>query len=633
MRRTILAIIGAIFLAFIAGAGIAQEETEKPAQDSSLPAPPPVEAPGLQTNQAAQTTGEEEQKESATPVAEEAEEQTVPAPEQVEEAESGDGELIVVPSSNEEGETLSLTIKEGATDIEGAEAEMAENLISISLDDVPMADVVRLFTSISGANIIATPSNLQGKVTANLTDVEWKPALETILSMHNLALQQKRPGTEIYSITAKPPGAPEPLVVETLFLKYATVDEVVSVVQPMLSQRGSVSPFPSRNALVLRSTAATLDEIKEVVNNIDKLRDQVFIEAKFMELNDDAIKNLGINWQVLQEYGATASSLEWSLDENRSWNQSRADAINRFDNRSRENIIDRQYTMNGEQVESDPTRSVVDTVNQGRDVSRDIEDSFSKVINDFRTAVLSADDFRIVLSALKQMDGVSVVSNPKIIVANEQPALIHIGEIERPFESTVTPATDTTGPVITYNPGEPVEFGVKLNVTPTVNTESNITVKIEPELTRFVRDSIAPNGQTYPIIATKKISTVFCLDSGRTVAIGGLTETENSDRTKKIPLLGDIPLIGKYLFSHQSKETSQKETMIFVTLGYAKPGAIEKEDGLPQQTKLTQRRMIEDELEAYETQKGLEEIRSRRDAKLDEQAEKIKRQLEKKAGS
>ncbi len=631
MRKTILVMIGITLLASIAGISVSQEENEQPVKASGDPAPPPAMAPGQQPDEADEPTGESEPVEEATQAPGE---ETEPSSQPLEKETTENDELIVVPSDNGngEGDALSLTIEEGTQDIEGAEAEMAENLISISLDDVPMADVVRLFTSISGANIIATPSNLQGKVTANLTGVEWKPAMESILAMHNLALQQKRPGTEIYSITPKPPGAPEPLVVETVFLNYATVADVVSVIQPMVGNRGSVSPFPSRNALVVRTTAANLGEVEQVVKSIDKLREQVFIEAKFMELNDDAIKDLGINWQVLQEYGASAASMQWSMDETRSWTESKADTINRYDTRSRTDTLNERYTMDGEQEESDPTREIVDSVDRGRSASRDIEDSFSKVINDVRTAVLSADDFRLVLSALKQMQGVSVVSNPKIIVANEEAALIHIGEIERPFESTVTPATDTSGPVITYNPGAPVEFGVKLNVTPTVNTESNITVKIEPELTRFVRDAVAPNGQTYPIIATKKISTVFCLESGRTVAIGGLTETEDNDNTRKIPLLGDIPLIGKYLFSHKHTETSQKETMIFVTLGYAQPGAIEKEDGLPQQTKLTQKRMIQDEITAYETRKEVEEIRKERDAKMDKQAENIKRQLLKGSG-
>lgn len=507
--------------------------------------------------------------------------------------------------------------------------ETAQNLISITLDDVEMLDVVRMFTRISGANIIATPSNLLGKVTVNLTDVEWQPALVSILYMHNLQLTETTPGSGVYSILPKQPGAPEPLIVETLFLKYASVSNVESVVKSMLTQGGTVSAFPSRNALVVRTTSANLGEIKQIILNIDKLREQVFIEAKFMELNDDAIKDLGINWQALENFGIGAGNIAWDLKETRNWSDSRTDKHSRWDKRNRTDRLDQRFDVHGEQYEeatttyeeappdSDnwvartvvtPTRTISDGIDLGKNVTSDVEDTFKKVITDARTAVLGAEDFRLILSALKQMDGVSVISNPKIVVANEEPAIIHIGQTERPFVSSITPGQQGIAPIVTYNPGSPVDFGVKLTVTPTVNTASNITVKIEPELTRFLRDAVAPNGQTYPIIAKKNIRTVFCLESGKTVGIGGLTETNDRDVTKKIPLLGDIPLIGKYLFSYSHMEKGQQETIIFVTVGLASPETIERKTGLPEDSELTQRHLIKSQVQKRRLQEELEKL-------------------------
>jgi type II secretory pathway component GspD/PulD (secretin) len=96
-------------------------------------------------------------------------------------------------------------------------------------------------------------------------------------------------------------------------------------------------------------------------------------------------------------------------------------------------------------------------------------------------------------------------------------------------------------------------------------------------------------------IAKKTISTVFALDSGKTVAIGGLTETSDREVTSKIPLPGDIPLLGKYLFSHTHKEKSQEETIIFVTVGLAMPDSILRETGLPEDTELARRHLIASE--------------------------------------
>ncbi|OGV62099.1 MAG: hypothetical protein A2498_07740 [Lentisphaerae bacterium RIFOXYC12_FULL_60_16] len=549
-----------------------------------------------------------------------------------------------------DGEVGFAEIADETEEIPGATATLnsGANLITITLDDVEMVDVVKMFTRISGANIIASPTNLQGRVTVNLTDVEWKPALISILEMHQLGLIEKTPGSEVYSIVAKPVGAPEPLIVDTFFLRYASVSNVMPVVSGMVPAPGGVSAFPARNALVVRSTAANVGEVKKIITSIDTLREQVYIETKFMELNDEAIKDLGINWQVLQGFNLTAANLQRNLDESRAWKDTKNTADNRWDNRQLQDNVNERYDINNEQYQEEtttyvetppesgnyvqqtvitPTRLVSDTIDKGHNISEDISSTFTKAANDVRTAVLSADNFRVVLSALKKLDGVTVVSNPKIVVANEEPAIIHIGQTERPFISSVTPGQQGIAPVITYNPGEPVDFGVKLTVTPTVNTESNITVKIEPELTRFLRNAVAPNGQTYPIIAKKNIRTTFCLESGKTAAIGGLTETRDQDVTTKIPLLGEIPLIGKYLFSHTHAEKSQQETIIFVTVGLARPQAIESETGMPEDTELARRHIIRRNAQRREFNEDIEKMHQASEDELEQKTKKAKSRL------
>ncbi len=458
-----------------------------------------------------------------------------------------------------------------------------EGLISVNLDEVMLQDVVRMFTRISDANIIATGTNLQKKVTVSLHNVDWKTGLESILDMHDLTLREKTPGSEVYSIVHKPPDAPEPMVIEPIFLKYANVSDAQAIVNALIDSRGSVSPYASGNALIVRSTAANIIDIKKVINSIDKPRQQVYIEAKFLELNDDAIRRLGINWQVLEEYRVGIGELGWGVSETRLWDRGRDDASQRFDQRSQTDSMQSTYDREGRLDTA--SRTVQDSIERGREIRSDHRDVFSHTIDDVRSAVLSAGDLNIILSALRGMDGVSIVSNPKIMVANEETATIHIGEKERPFISSVVPQADAPA-IVTYNPGEEVDFGVKLSVTPTINTDSNISIKIAPELTRFVRSATAPDGQSYPVVATKTIETVFSLENGKTAAIGGLTETRERDSTKKIPLLGDIPLIGRFLFSHERQEKSQQETIIFVTVGLANPHIISRDDGLPEDAQL-----------------------------------------------
>ncbi len=509
------------------------------------------------------------------------------------------------------GETVLIQPAAPTSAIPGVALEQSAenpNLISIALDNVPLEDVVRLFARISSANIIANSTNLQGTVTVTIREKEWKPALSAILDMHGLVLQEKTPGSEIYSIIPRPPGAPEPLVTETLFLRYAGVSNAVAAIRPLLPAGATVSPYFPANALVIRSTEANLSEIRKIVENIDTPRQQVFIEAKFIELNDKAMKDLGVNWQMLEGLAVSASGLRDSITETR--RRSDLDShgvLGMQDYRyTRNRDLNRDRVVPGTDVGTERARrQLIESRVSGRNLSDMSYDNQNDTVNwelvpsyelnRVRTAILSLNDVRLILSALKQTDGVTIVSNPKIIVANEESAIIHIGETERPFISTVTPGREGSDPLVTYNPGDPVDLGVKVLVTPTINTENHITVRIEPELTRRLQDAVAPNGQTYPIIAKKRIQTIFSLENNKTAAIGGLTETSEKEVEKKIPLLGDIPFIGRYLFSHSSTEKSQKETIIFVTVGLANPNEIEPREGLPENARLVQPYLIREE--------------------------------------
>lgn len=489
-----------------------------------------------------------------------------------------------------------------------------KELISVAVDDVSIQEVVKMFTRVSGANIIATPTNLQGKVTVNLQDVEWKPALSSILDMYNLTITEKSPGSGIFSVMPKPPGATEPLVATTIVLNYAPVSNVVALVQPLLGKEGAIAPFPNGNALVIRSTAVTVNEIRKIIEEIDKPRNQVYIEAKILELSEDAIKDLGINWQILQGYSIGVGGMQWGLQENRDKTIGRDDRLTQTDNRRVTDTTAESFDSTGAQYdqwttrtdpkgntyyEQVPTRAFNNTIDQSINVSRNLQNTFTKTVADIRTAVLSADDFQIVLSALKQMNGVNIVSNPKIIVANEQTAAIHIGQTEPNIKGTVTPGQQGQANTTTYSLDEKqpyFEYGISLDVTPTVNNMSNITVRIVPKLTRFRQNKTAPDNNTYPITDIKTVQTMFSLESGKTAAIGGLTETSDREVTSKIPLLGDIPLLGKYLFSHTHTQRSQQETIIFVTVCMANPQSVVENEGIPVGSTLVRKRMAAEKL-------------------------------------
>ena len=157
-------------------------------------------------------------------------------------------------------------------------------LISLSLDDVPLAEVVRLFTRISGANIIAATTNLTGQVTANLQDVEWRPALESILERQNLQLTEKPPASGIFVIDTRK-SSEDPRGSTSIRLNYAKVSDVAALVTSVLGKDGTVTPFPSGNTIVVNASALKAAEIQRIVTEVDRPRLQVAIETKIVQLS------------------------------------------------------------------------------------------------------------------------------------------------------------------------------------------------------------------------------------------------------------------------------------------------------------------------------------------------------------
>jgi len=435
-------------------------------------------------------------------------------------------------------------------------AEATGELISVRLSKVGLEEAISLFAQLSGANIIVPELTEAAQISVNLKDVEWRPALQSILDSYNYELYQKVAGSNVYSVRQRSAGAPEPQVVETFLLRYATVPNAAKLVRELLPENAKVSEFASRNMIIVKSSESSLGEIRTVLEAIDTVRQQVFIESKFMELSDGAQKDLGIDWKQLGIDETGAGGLGVS-----------AGAHNL-------------------------------TYADGRQVStgNPIFDPVANFSEHIFTSVLDVDQFQVVLNALASTRGVNVVSNPKIIVANEEHANISIVRKEPNLKQDRQQALNDTPDTITFqmDPDMPFfEYGIKLDVIPSINTSSNITVSIKPSLTRKFGDKSAGENNSYPIIDEKTVETTFNLASGQTAAIGGLTEVTDSEKERHIPLLGSIPYLGR-LFSWSQTVSDQTETIIFVTVGLANTQDIGLETGLPEDSELARRRLIRD---------------------------------------
>lgn len=490
----------------------------------------------------------------AAVVAEVAEERIVETDVAVEEAlavEEPVAEVAETPVADEVIDDLGMVSYDEAT------ASSNEELISVRLNRVGLEEAINLFAQLSGANIIVPELTEAAQISVNLKDVEWRPALQSILDSYNYELYQKVSGSNVFSVRRRPVGAPEPQVVETFLLRYATVPNAAELVRALLPEDAKVSEFASRNMLVVKGTESSLSEVRSVLATIDTVRQQVFIESKFMELSDGTQRELGIDWRQLglneQGEGGLTASVGASA----------------------------QTYADGRQISSLGPATVP------------VPD-FSEHIF---TSVLDVDQLSLVLNALESDRGVNVVSNPKVIVANEENAFIAIvrkePNLKQERQQTAAAQGGANIDNITYtlDPDMPFfEYGIKLNVIPSINTSSNITVSIKPSLTRKYADKEAGDN-SYPIIDEKTVETVFNLASGQTAAIGGLTEDKETKKERKVPLLGSIPLLGR-LFSWEQTINDQTETIIFVTVGLANTQEIGLETGLPEDSELARRKLI-----------------------------------------
>ena len=220
---------------------------------------------------------------------------------------------------------------------------------------------------------------------------------------------------------------------------------------------------------------------------------------------------------------------------------------------------------------------------------------------------MTLSDLRVTLSAFEQEDGVSIISNPKIIVSNEKEATVDMTTKEPYVEVEFKPATtdngrDTTSTRLAIIPGKKEPFvgeaffsyGVSLKVTPRVSSTGVIAITIEPSISEKVGDyaiqglSADVPMTTYPVINMKKITTSFSMLDGSTAVIGGLTRSGETNVDSGIPLLRRIPWVGPRLFGWKFRQKSQTEIIIFVTVGIMNSEeAMSVDAGLPKNAVLS----------------------------------------------
>jgi general secretion pathway protein D len=354
-------------------------------------------------------------------------------------------------------------------------------------------------------------------------------------------------------------------------------------------------------AIIVTQTTRNIERIRNILNRYNDVR-QVEIEAKFMDVQEGALDELGVNWQAARTTGASTQSYTTA-------NRSLAGALTNTAT-SASGVISQQ-SVNGITT----TTGITDnppSIPGGAYLANGASSSggFSNTTNDLAviTGLIGGFDVKATIRALSQKSGSDLLSAPKVTVLSGNPANIVIAQEMRYPQSygEVQSQVGTGGSLnggaagVTITAGTPQEFtmrnvGVELKVTPTVEEDDySISLDLNPKVTEFEGfveyggTSVAISGNTtvtvpsgffQPIFSTREVTTKVTVWDGATLVMGGLTREEVKKTSDKVPILGDIPFIGR---AFRSKgETSQKRNLlIFVTANLVSPGGSPKKQQL-----------------------------------------------------
>ncbi len=468
-----------------------------------------------------------------------------------------------------------------------AELSREEETISVDFPDEEVRVIISNVADLYDLNVVI-PDTLVGSTTIKLRNVTWRQVFDVILEPLGFSFFEDR---NIIKIRSNVDLEQEKPVTQIFVVNFANATEIQSSVTPLIGPGGRVQVDSRSNALVITAPPTRMGNIQEIIERLDRPTAQVMIESKFVEVtNRDAI-NLGVNWSSLNSYQLTGGPFQRDFTRDRSLTRtddntnSSSNATDTTNNNANTSATDSTTNNSTNFTSSIPvpglptsTTNITnsDSVNTtgnntvGSTVTGTINNTLSKtlgVINSaatgrIDTAVFSAQAFNVVLSALETLSDTKLVSNPTVVTLNNTPAMINIGE-EFPIPdynyNDERGSFEVSG--FTFK-----AIGIILQVTPHVNSAGFINLNIRPEVSSRAGtvNFGGAAGAEIPIITTRKTESTITIKDGFTLAIGGLIEQTIINNHTRVPLLSDIPGLGK-LFRNRSDTKDRRNLIIFVT--------------------------------------------------------------------
>ncbi|HEY5227332.1 MAG TPA: secretin N-terminal domain-containing protein [Opitutaceae bacterium] len=476
-----------------------------------------------------------------------------------------------------------LTVKDASPAGTAVTGVGASQTMSADFPDMEIREILRNVAELFDLNIVI-PDTLQGKTSVKLHDVTWHQIFQVVLTPVGYTFIEDG---NIIKIVSNESMNQEPVSTEIFVINYAKAADIQPTLATLVdaSAGGKIVIDARTNSLVITERPSRMKRIRPVIDELDRPTDQVMIESKFVEIANNDIKNIGVNWSSLSGFNVTATPGGQGLysysntygstvgtNGNGSTATNGTNGTNTGTNLSSgSSATNTNTTTNGVVSQAGNTQTNSSIANNAGSAVANTITTASNLANTAATtgaatnalaAVFSSDQFRLVLSALQQLNSAKIVSNPTIVTLNNTEASINVGQ-QYPIPNYTFNQQTGTFEVAGFNYKD---IGIILKVTPQVNARGFIKLTLAPEVSQNQGTTSfgGASGASIPIIGTRKAITQVSLKDGYTMGIGGLISTNFNNGVNKIPILGDIPIIG-YLFKQTSKNDTVDNLVIFIT--------------------------------------------------------------------
>ena len=420
--------------------------------------------------------------------------------------------------------------------------------LSLNFQNVEVRAVLNVIADFTDLNII-TSDTVSGNITLRLKDVPWDQALEIILQTRGL--DSRRAGNVIWIAPRDELATREKLALEAAqqindleqtrtesfqmsYQKAADVQKLLSdPAQRILSKRGSAVVDARTNTLFVQDVPSRLDEVRRLIAQIDVAVRQVMIEARIVEANDAFAKNLGARLGLLEQgfqnrrpFGGPGNGLDVGMNIG-------AEVVNTG---QAAGLVQGTPVINGPGLNTNFPAAGLNAFNAG---------SLNFLLfNSALTRFLSLE-----ISALESDGRGKIIASPRVLTANQAEALIEQGT-EIPYQQ----ATSSGATSVSFR-----KANLALKVKPQITPDGNVIMTLD--VNKDQPGATTPAGVQ---ISTKHVKTEVLVENGGTVVIGGIYEQNDRTDITKVPLLGDLPVLG-YLFRNTSTSSNKTELLVFIT--------------------------------------------------------------------